>query len=329
MLRRSVRTLGAALLAQALLWGLGLAVAGCAARATAGPALSAESSPTGTSVRRETGAMFTYHYLDVPYKPYVEQLCTPAGVNVVRDSPSDHKHHHGLMFALSAEDVDFWSEEGQPGRQVNRKLSGPVFPQPNDVAVGVLSEQLDWLGSGDQVLLTEERTLQTYAGAGIDATLLTWRSRLTPAAGKTSVTLSGAHYVGLGMRFPASLDKTTTFLNASGQPGEIVRGDERVVRANWSACTGDVDGHPVTVAMFDDPNNLRSPAAWFTMAKPFAYLSATMDLHREPFVLTARKPLLLRYAVAVWDVKADAKLVEQLYHQWLSPCSPTASKGNN
>jgi len=317
MLRRSVRTQGAALLAQALLWGLAVILAGCAERAAGATPLSGEVSATRVSVRRETGAVFAYHYLDVPYKPYVEQLCTPAGVNVVRDSPADHKHHHGLMFALSAEDVDFWGEEGQPGRQVNRKLSGPSFPQADDVAVGVLSEQLDWLGSADQVLLTEERTLQTYAGAGIDATLLTWRSRLTPAAGKASITLSGAHYVGLGMRFPASLDKTATFLNASGQPGEIVRGDERVVRANWSACTGDVDGHAVTVALFDHTDNARHPATWFTMRDPFAYMSATLNLWKEPLTIKAGEPLDLCYGVAAWDGRVEPAKIEAMYQRWL------------
>jgi len=264
--------------------------------------------------------VFTYRYSNVPYKPYVEQLCTPAGVNVVRDSPPDHKHHHGLMFAVSADDVDFWGEDGRPGRQVNRKLRGPLFPEPDDLAVGVLFQKLDWAGAGDQVLLTEDRTLQLCAAAGIDATLLTWRSRLTPAPGKAAVTLSGAHYVGLGMRFPESLDKTATFLNASGQPGQIVRGDERVVRANWSACTGDVDGHAVTVAMFDHPDNARHPATWFTMRDPFAYMSATLNLWKEPLTIKAGEPLELCYGVAVWDGRVETAKIEALYQQWLKVC---------
>jgi len=320
MSRRSVRTLGAALLAQALLCGLAVTLAGCAGRAAAATPLSGEASATHASVRRETGTVFVYRCSDVPFKPYVQQLFTPGGVNVLLDSPADHKHHHGLMFALSAEDLDFWGEEGQVGRQVNRKLSGPVFPQPNDVAVGVLSEQLDWLGSRDQVLLTEERTLQTYAGAGIDATLLTWRSRLTPAGERASAMLSGAHYVGLGMRFPASLDKTATFPNASRQPGDIVRGDERVVRANWSACTGDVDGHAITVALFDHTDNARHPATWFTMRDPFAYMSATLNLWKEPLTIKAGEPLDLCYGVAVWDGRVEPAKIEAMYHRWLKIC---------
>ena len=54
-----------------------------------------------------------YRYDRVPMKPYVDQLFTPGGVQVLRDSPHDHKHHHGLMFAVAVDGVDFWAEVGQ------------------------------------------------------------------------------------------------------------------------------------------------------------------------------------------------------------------------
>ena len=43
-------------------------------------------------------------------KPYADQLFSPAGVQVLRDSPLDHKHHHGLMYALAVDGVNFWEE---------------------------------------------------------------------------------------------------------------------------------------------------------------------------------------------------------------------------
>ncbi len=313
MSRRPARMLGVVWLAQALLWGLGLTSAGCAQRVGGGVSWSVVFGPTSVTVGREYRTVFEYRHKDVPFKPYVQLLYTPGGVNVLRDSPSDHRHHHGLMFAVSVDDVDFWSEDGLPGRQVKREL---VYEGPGGAGGRALRETLDWLGSADQALLTEERSIQAHAGPGIDATLLTWRSRLAPP-GRASATLSGAHYVGLGVRFVESLDRTATFLNASGQPGEIVRGDERVVRANWSACTGEVDGHPVTVAMFDHPSNARHPATWFTMRDPFAYMSATLNLWKEPLTINAGQSLELCYGVAVWDGRIEPAKIDAMYQQWL------------
>ena len=57
--------------------------------------------------------VFRYRYADVPYKPYADLLFSPAGVQVLRDSPMDHKHHHGLMYALSVDNINFWEESGR------------------------------------------------------------------------------------------------------------------------------------------------------------------------------------------------------------------------
>jgi hypothetical protein len=64
------------------------------------------------------------------------------------------------------------------------------------------------------------------------------------------------------------------------------------------------------------------PAWWFIMAKPFAYMSATLNLHREPLVVEAGKPLTLIYGVAVWDGKVKAEAIEKLYARWLELVSP-------
>ena len=64
----------------------------------------------------------------------------------------------------------------------------------------------------------------------------------------------------------------------------------------------------VTIAMFNDPKNPRSPANWYTMEK-FAYLTATLALDTEPLVMEEKK-MPLRYGVAVWDGETSAEEVE-------------------
>ena len=78
-----------------------------------------------------------------------------------------------------------------------------------------------------------------------------------------------------------------------------MRGTEQLTRSDWFAYTAAVNGKPVTVAMFDHSQNARHPAWWFTMTKPFAYLAATLNMHREPLQVDSGKPLVLNYGVAM------------------------------
>lgn len=257
--------------------------------------------------------VLTYRHAGYPFKPYVAQLCTPAGIAVLRDSPSDHKHHHGLMFAVEAEGVDFWGEF--PGRGCGQQRQ----TQWAATATG-LTQELDWAGTNGVALIHERRSLRLHAAADVPATLVTWRTILETAPGRDSVTLGGHHYYGLGARFVTSLDKVATFQNAAGAAGESVRGDERLTAARWCAITGLVDGKPITCALFDHPQNLRHPSRMFTMDQPFAYLAATLNLWKEPFVLKAGQPLRLCYGIALCDGATPAAELEQLYQRWLASC---------
>lgn len=88
------------------------------------------------------------------------------------------------------------------------------------------------------------------------------------------------------------------------------------------ACTGPADGKIVTIAIFDHPGNLRYPSLKFTMAAPFAYISTTLNLLKEPFQLKAGEPLNLCYGVAVWDGQIDAAQVDQACRQWQELTKP-------
>ena len=61
----------------------------------------------------------------------------------------------------------------------------------------------------------------------------------------------------------------------------------------------------------------RRPATWFTMTRPFAYLSATLALHEEPLKVTAAEPLMLRYGVALWDGQVVSERIEESYNRWI------------
>jgi len=269
--------------------------------------------------------LLRYRYANVPFKPYVQELFSPAGVNILRDAPADHLHHHALMYAVKVDGANFWEESQTAGQQVHQS-----FPDVRtDVKIDVendkrcqmrqatFTENIGWVKPGSkQLLLKELRTIEVRQGTDIGATLLAWQSKFELPEGKESATLTGAHYHGLGMRFVKSMDTGGRFTNADNKPGTVFRGDEKLVRAKWCAYTATAKGKSVIVAMFDHPQNPRHPATWFTMTKPFAYLSATLNLHKEPLEVVPDKPLVLRYAVAVLDGKVETEQIDKLYRQW-------------
>jgi len=282
------------------------------------PALQIQQDATSVIVTDGQQLILKYRYGDAPFKPYIKELCTPSGVQVLRDSPSDHVHHRGLMYGIFANGIDFWSETPQCGKQVNVGLEA-IGSEPKDGVAGCrITQCLRWLPpQAERPLLVERRLLQVHCGGDLKATLLTWRTELQPGEGVDGVKLTGNHYDGLGIRFIQSMDQVGQFQYASGTAGEIVRGTERVTADKWAAYTAPADGKTVTVAIFDDPPNARHPAGMFTMLQPFSYLSATSNIWKTPLDLAQGQSLALRYGVAVWDGEVGQEQIETLYQRWL------------
>ncbi len=271
-----------------------------------------------TTVSIYAGERPILHYQSTmkPSKVYIRELFTPSGVNILRDSPADHPHHHGLMYAIAADGIDFWSENSNCGQQQPVALSDVLVCPDKNVSKAGFTQEIDWIAPDGDKKLVEHRTIEVVQFKELDVSLVTWRSRFQTPADKREVELSGSHYFGLGMRFVKSMDRVGTHFNADGKNGTIVRGDERVTLTKWMAYTAPVDGRAVTVAMFDHPDNARS-AHFFTMLSRFNYISATLNLWKEPMTIKAAEPLSLCYGVAVWDGKVDREEIEAAYRQWI------------
>ena len=245
-------------------------------------------------------------------KPYVKQLFTPGGVQILRDSVPDHKHHHGLMFAIRADGVNFWEEVDKCGRELPDKFFKAAEA---DQSLASLAQKLNWLTPDGRQVLKERRSIEVHIGRDIPATLLTWHTSLK-AAGKKPVNLTGAALsrTGYAVRAVDGQDRPVFQLgwsSGNGRPRHRAGDTGEVVRLHVA-----VGDKPVTVAMFDHPQNTR-PARFFTMSQPFSYLAATINVWKEPLELKPGKTLDLRYGVALWDGETDRQAVEKLYRKWL------------
>ncbi|HAK97455.1 MAG TPA: hypothetical protein DCM87_21320 [Planctomycetes bacterium] len=257
-----------------------------------------------------------YRFAEVPFKPYVQELYTPDGVNILRDAPSDHLHHHALMYAMNVNGIDFWGEAAGAGTQAHRAF---VSTSADGAARARFQETLAWIDPATtKAVLDETRTITVLRPEALRATIVSWVSEFSVPEGATQAALSGSHYHGLGMRFAVSMDSGGEFRNSAGTRGEVYRGEERLAPADWCAYTAKAGDKVVTAAMFGLPRNVRSPTLWFIMSAPFAYLSATMGLYKEPLTIERGKPLVLTYGVAVWDGRPDDATIAMTYARWVA-----------
>ncbi len=89
----------------------------------------------------------TYRATASPKKPFLRELWTPGGVQVLRDSPHDHRHHHGIMFAVAIADGggDFWSDGPACGRQVPKPLEDVQLGGDVGTTRVTFTQPLDWI----------------------------------------------------------------------------------------------------------------------------------------------------------------------------------------
>lgn len=281
------------------------------------PLLAADATTGLIPLDSGDRAVAQYQPSAAPMKPYLKELFSPSGVEVTVDSPPDHFHHHGLMFAVGADAEDFWTEQplGTLGRE---------WPRAGETRVGTdrVAQILDWVDHQGHALVVEQREVRVQSAIRRGPNVLTWRTTLAPA-GTNGVKLWGRHFFGLGLRFPADMDGKAKFILPAGTPGgRIVRSDETLRAAEWCAATGAIGGHPVTLAMWDHPQNSRR-VVWFTMTQPFSYLSATLNLETHPLDLKAGQKLPLCFGLAVFDGITDAEQIAQTREQWLRALQAT------
>lgn len=280
-------------------------------------AMKVEHDAEAVRVLSGERVVMEYRYAKVPAKPYVSRLATPKGVEVLRDAPADHLHHHGLMFAIKVDGVNFWEEVAGAGKQetVDRQMAHMTPGKAADL--GGVCSAVAWKAP-DGAANVREGYRQVWVQEAGGATLLTWRTNLrVPKEATAPVKLGGNHYHGLGMRFPEWMDQAGTFIHSDADAAkpDTVRGTEQLTKGAWCAYHVKGPEHEVTVAMFSHPENPR-PALFFTMSKPFSYLSATHNWWKEPMEVKPGEGVRLVYGVAAWDGKVDRETIAKMYEAW-------------
>ena len=256
------------------------------------------------------GDRFTsYHYAEVPARPYFHPVVGPGGALVTRGFPMepdvpgethDHPHHRGLYFAHGeVNETNNWSEV--PGhatmqhRGFARLTSGPVQ--------GSFTQALDWLDTAGAVVLTEQRTVTVYHTSD-DERLLDAALAFRASAG--AVLFGDTKEGGLiSVRVATSMDakEAGRIENAAGG---IQEAETWGKRAQWCDYSGPVAGQTLGICLMDHPENPRHPTHWHVRnyglmtANPFGRRDYTRDpAQRGDLLLQDGARLNFRYRVLI------------------------------
>src|SRR5437763_11145840 len=106
------------------------------------------------------GQEYTRYQFGPPrWKPYLFPLRAANGLSLLADSPTDHRHHHGIWVGHGrVDDDDFWLE---------RHTSGKIVPtRVAEIASGKkqahFTAENDWIAPDGTVRLRDTRTYTYY-----------------------------------------------------------------------------------------------------------------------------------------------------------------------
>ena len=311
------------LFAGALLWGL-LSPVGVSAAAAGITAAETTTRPTQWTISYDGKPVMVYASDPQKFKPYVQALNTLAGYGVLRDSPGDHLHHHALMYGIRVNGINFWEETAGGGVQKVVASSPPAMARTAaGLPAATLTQLIYWLAPEDAflpntnapALLIEHRTLVLTLNPEQHETALRWKSTFEVGSKTNTVALTGANYHGLGMRFLRELDPLAVHVTPEGKP-DLGNSRQDVSPHAWEAVTFDAPGKPATIALFGGGENARGDARYFAMLTPFAYLSATQGLDREPLVYHPGDRFELNYLVTLYPELKTAEALAERARQW-------------
>jgi hypothetical protein len=261
--------------------------------------------------------VLVYAFATNQLKPYVRELYTLRGENVLRDAPPDHLHHHGLMYAVCVNGINFWEERNLPGVEKHVDMLHLDTLDAQGMPGAYFTELIHWLAPSNRAaaLLIEQRTLTVAVDEKSQAVALRWDSQFEvgPQAGK--VTLHGPNYDGLGLRLPESFNHVARFQNSADQP-YTGQNTQNVIPARWTSVSGVMDGRDVMLVMFGRADNARGEGTFFTMLDPFAYLSVTQGLDKQPLEYAPGDKFTLSYLLTVYSENKSPEFIRRRCELW-------------
>jgi hypothetical protein len=273
----------------------------------------AVKAPGGRPVLRYVTVRPKDSNLSVESACYFHPVQTPKGVVLTDVAPDDHRHHRGVFLAWvemhGKKGADFWGwgqHAPKDGRVIVNRRADIVAEQPGRAELRCRN---DWMAEGERVLEEDLRTDVTQRD-GCHVIDLTYT--LTPDA---DVKLACWAFSGFCYR-----GRKDGKVVATGPQGKVDLPDPRHGKpesdwpdAAWYDFTLHLpDGEVAGLAVLNHPKN--PPSRWHNhrtarMLNPCIVAPGVV-------VLTANKPLVLRYRLVAHDGPAPAEVLRKLAREW-------------
>jgi methane monooxygenase PmoA-like len=283
-----------------------------------------DSRPAEWTICLGDQKLLVYAFDPLKFKPYVKELYTTKGDNVLRDAPHDHLHHHALMYGIKVNGLNFWEE--LPGMGVQQPVQSPrpeIVKDSDGRTQARIAQLIRWVSPQEAflptnapvALLVERRTLTLSVNEARQEVALHWKSQFEVGPKTNEVTLTGANYHGLGMRFLEELDPVAKHLNAGNIP-DLSGSKQDVSQGRWGSVSFDAPGKSATIALYGLPKNPGGEAYYFTMKTPFAYLSATQRLDRDALIYRSGEKFELNYLVVLYPGPKSSRELDERGEEW-------------
>jgi hypothetical protein len=300
------------------------------------------------------GQPFTsYIYPDTIKKPVLFPLRTAEGTIITRGFPpgpgerADHPHHVGLWFNYSnVNGYDFWNNSDAI-KPEDRPKYGTIFERAivstkSGKHEGALETNSDWV-IPDGTTLMKQDTKYVFRGA---ADFRSVDLIITLTAQDQPVVFHDDKDGLLGLRVRRELEQPSTepgiFTDAAGNVTKVPPMDNSIVSGNyltnegksgdaawatrgtWCILTGKIGAEPVTIAIFDHPQNPNAPTYWHARgyglfaANPFGVKDFTAGKQTLNYTLQPHQSITFRYRVLILDATATPAEVDKDYQGFLA-----------
>jgi len=117
------------------------------------------------------------------------------------------------------------------------------------------------------------------------------------------------------MRFLQELDPLAVHSVAGTRP-DLSNNRQDISAAPWAAVSFRAPIGPATIALAGHPSNTRADSTYFSMLTPFAYLSATQALDKEPLTYHSGDKWELNYLVLLYPDAQPSPTLRQRVEAW-------------
>lgn len=243
---------------------------------------------------------------------YIHPLFSPAGKIMTEDFPSTHAHHHAIFHAWANtrfrnSHVDFWNQQKKEGTV---KHNGIMHMKEGPVYAELVTGQ-EYLSLAHGRVLTETWTIRCFAVAGqymFDIALE--QENIT----EDTLYLDIYLYGGMAFRGAKQWDPHDTLAFRSRWNVYTSEGAMDSVanhtRARWVTTSGQIDGTPASVTIFNHPTNVRYPQKIRVHPDmPYWVYSPVVD---QPLLIPPKGKYTARYRYYVCNSKPEETTLEQI-----------------